>query len=101
MYLHPKYHVGQYPVNAGSSPAAWFISGKEKCMCKYCDMESCSDSILSKKKMVLGAEVWFEVYISGKGDLRLCSEEEYGKPIASKKIKYCPMCGRKLEETNV
>lgn len=66
-------------------------------MCKYCDDEDFEEALCRKDISVLNAKIAFEMYVSA-GTLRVCSEDNYVSPILKKKIKYCPMCGRKLHE---
>ena len=66
-------------------------------MCKYCEIEDVAEDILSKKMSVLNEKIWFEVFLNGH-TISLCSGEEYQRPIAKRKIKFCPMFGRKLTE---
>lgn len=65
-------------------------------MCEYCDIEDVAEDILSKKVSVLNEKILFEVFLNG-DTIRLCSGADYQHPIAKRKIKYCPMCGRKLD----
>lgn len=69
-------------------------------MCKYCDIEDAAENILSKKVSVLNEKIRFEVFLNG-DTIALCAGEEYVHPIAKRKIKYCPMCGRKLNGESV
>lgn len=64
-------------------------------MCKYCDMENGTDYIMDAEVSVLNEKIRFDLYLNG-DKLRLCSGENYTSPLMKKKIRYCPMCGRKL-----
>lgn len=61
-------------------------------MCKYCNSDS--DIIAREKHTCFGEEVIAEIWIS------IDDKEIYSMlddiTLASAKIKYCPMCGRKL-----
>lgn len=69
-------------------------------MCKYCsDEDGCNEAICRKDVSVLNNKIPFEIYISV-NNLNVCASDEYAHPIMRKKIKYCPMCGEKLNEWN-
>lgn len=71
--------------------------GKDGKMCKYCDIENGTEDILRKNVVVLNEKILFELFLL-KNEIGLCSGGNYDSPLAKKKIKYCPMCGRKLDE---
>lgn len=72
-------------------------------MCKYCNY---GDGIFTsplqvKTYSMLNNDFSMELYIcmeSGKHELNLCCNDNYKQPLISKKIKYCPMCGRKFAD---
>lgn len=64
-------------------------------MCKFC--EDVEDSLITKEVNVLNKKILFDVYLNEKA-LVFCVGGEYMRPLAKKNIKYCPMCGRKLNE---
>lgn len=73
-------------------------------MCKYCDNED-SYELISKeiKNTIMGIDIGVDllVYVSG-GILYVANgggtiDADF-EGIAKRKIKYCPMCGRKLNE---
>lgn len=64
-------------------------------MCRFC--KDVAYSLIAKDVDVLNKKILFEVYLDGE-TLKLCSGEGYMKPLAKKKVKYCPMCGRKLND---
>lgn len=64
-------------------------------MCEYCDAEDCTEALKRKSVSVLGVDIDFEAFLSGENIL-FCTVDNYEKPIIKAKIKYCPMCGRKL-----
>lgn len=67
-------------------------------MCKYCNDEY-EETLCKKRISVLNENIGFEMYVStGDSSLRVCSGENYIQPLLKKKIKFCPMCGRKLNE---
>jgi hypothetical protein len=63
------------------------IAERSDCECKYC-------KDYTKKVMAMGKrKAWFSLY---EGHLEVIDDRENGS-IISFKIKYCPMCGRRLE----
>ena len=65
-------------------------------MCEYCDTEDVTEDILIEKVPVFNQNILFEVFLKG-STLKLCSGQNYEKPIIKREIKFCPMCGRKLD----
>lgn len=64
-------------------------------MCKYCKTDDHTENILEDSVDILHTDIFFELFLN-ETSLRLCSSWQYNKPLAEKKISYCPMCGRKL-----
>ncbi len=64
-------------------------------MCEYCTKEK----DLARIDLDDEDETFVHVYIID-DQLRLCTESEYFDDEVIISAKYCPMCGRKLEEVN-
>ena len=64
-------------------------------MCKYCDDEE-SIIIQGKKEKIFGEDFPVDIWISCSNPRRLLVHVR-DKEMISLKIKYCYMCGRKLE----
>lgn len=75
--------------------------------CKYCKHDELNESLIVKRTGLGTLSAFMSAYIDGDGTLYYGSS--FGSPFCeteiihgTKKIKYCPMCGRKLQkgETN-
>ena len=73
-------------------------------MCKYCKefkTGDCNDSILTGMLKINGVElIGIDVFITDDYLELFVDDAKYGSKLykKKKKIKYCPMCGKKIED---
>lgn len=64
-------------------------------MCKYCKVNDYAKAIINKTVNVLNTDINIELWLNG--DMLTLSSGDDCVAIVKKKIKYCPMCGRRLK----